>query len=213
MLELELDIEARAHMIARQWSLANDIEARAQRARAHSMQQAPSSDWVRAPLHIYNIFEQCSQPTRDEENAMYDWMEEEYSRPWKEGVASMMMASSSVRNHSAVVLLRAFLEDPFFPAPSSLTLSRIPLIPFPLSRPIVQDFVPGIMRVNLNEFVGDARPYFVFVPGLTNARTNLLRSREDFVPRLISARTNTRARHRELALGRPLRAEDLRRGF
>ena len=69
------------------------------------------------------------------------------------------------------------------------------------------------MRVNLNEFVGDARPYFVFVPGLTNARTNLLRSREDFVPRLISERTNTRARHRERALGRPLRAEDLRRGF
>ena len=77
MLELELDIEARAHMIARQWSLANDIEARAQRARAHSVQQAPSSDWVRAPWHIYNIFQQCSQPTRDEENAMYDWMEEE----------------------------------------------------------------------------------------------------------------------------------------
>ena len=138
MLELELDIEARAHMIARQWSLANDIEARAQRARAHSVQQAPSSDWVRAPWHIYNIFQQCSQQTRDEENAMYDWMEEEYSRPWKEGVASMMMASISVRNHSAVDLLRAFLEDPFFSRPilsHPFPYPPYPLSPFPPHRP------------------------------------------------------------------------------
>ena len=143
------------------------------------MQEAPNCDWVRAPLHIYHIFDQCSQPTRDEEKAMYDWMEEEYSRPWKQGVASMMMASKPVRNHSAVVLLRAFLQDSF-PAPSSLTLSPIPLspFPFPLSRPILQDAFPGIMRVDLNLFVGDVRPLFVYVPGLMDARTNLLRSRE-----------------------------------